>query len=255
MASRPKVIFITGAGSGIGQLAARQALAAGDAVAALDIDPAGLAALGSVPRLLCITVDVTDAEAVRRAVQETEERLGPIDRVVNAAAIMPLGLLAQQPNAQIHKVMAINYGGLVNVSHAALPGMVARGRGEFVSFSSSAGHIPLLYMGAYDASKAAVCAFTEVLAHEHRRSGVTFCCVCPPPVATPLLQQAQNTVWPKMFDIAPAITAEQVLEATERALARGRFWVFPGPLVGWLVLLRRLWPGLLWWRVHQVEGR
>jgi len=176
-------------------------------------------------------------------------------RPSEAAAIMPLGLLVGQDTALIQRIMAINYGGLVNITHAVLPGMLQRGRGDFISFSSSAGHIPLLYMGAYDASKAAVCAFTEVLHHENLGSGVRFCCVCPPPVATPLLKQAQDTVWPKMFDQAAAITADEVLDATERALARGEFWVFPGPLVRWYVRLRRWLPGLLWRRVHQIEGR
>lgn len=250
-----KVVFITGAGSGIGQLAAQRELAAGHAVAAVDVNAAGLAHLGKSSLLLRLEVDVTDAEAVQRAVALTESTWGPIDRVINAAAIMPLGLLVEQPNALVQRIMAINYGGLVNVTHAALPGMLKRGRGDFISFSSSAGLIPLIYMGAYDASKAAVCAFTEVLHHEHLGQGVRFCCVCPPPVATPLLKQAQDTVWPRMFDQAAAITADEVLDETERALARGDFWVFPGPLLRWYVRLRRLAPGLLWRRVHQVEGR
>jgi len=214
------VILITGAGSGIGQLAARRALAAGHAVAALDVDAQGLARLGPQgDRLRCLLVDVTNTAAVRQAVAQLEAALGPVDRVINAAAIMPLGLLVGQDTALIQRIMAINYGGLVNITHAVLPGMLQRGRGDFISFSSSAGHIPLLYMGAYDASKAAVCAFTEVLHHENLGSGVRFCCVCPPPVATPLLKQAQDTVWPKMFDQAAAITADEVLDATERALA------------------------------------
>jgi NAD(P)-dependent dehydrogenase (short-subunit alcohol dehydrogenase family) len=253
--SNSQVHLITGAGSGIGQLAARRALRAGHQVAALDVNAQGLAQLGASQRLLPITVDITDASAVRAAVERAEAQLGPVDRLVNAAAIMPLGLLLEQDNATIHRIMAINFGGLVNVAQAVLPGMLQRGRGEFVSFSSSAGHIPVLYMGAYDASKSAVNAFTEVLHHENLNRGVRFCCICPPPVATPLLDQARATVWPKMFDITPAITADFVLDELERGLARGDFWIFPGPKVGLYVKLRRFVPALLWKRVHQVEGR
>lgn len=250
-----KVVFITGAGSGMGQLAARRALAAGDAVAALDVNQPGLEALGNTPSLLKLVTDITDPAAVQEAVRRTEAELGPIDRVINAAAIMPLGLLMEQKTELIHRIMAINYGGLVNVTHAVLPGMLARRRGEFISFSSSAGHMPILYMGAYDASKSAVNAFTEVLYHEYRDSGVQFCCVCPPPVATPLLKQAKDTVWPKMFDQSAALSPEQVLDDMEQGLAKGKFWIFPGPVIGLYVLLRRLIPGLLWKRVHQIEGR
>src|ERR1700721_2020027 len=106
-----KVLFITGAGSRVGEMAAKRALAAGWSVAALDVDRAGLDLLGDSAQLLKIVMDVADSPAVQRAVEQTEEQLGPIDRVTNAAAIMPLGLLAEQRLEVIHKIMAINYGG------------------------------------------------------------------------------------------------------------------------------------------------
>lgn len=151
MTTNRNVLFITGAGSGMGQLAARRALGAGWAVAAVDVNQAGLDALGEQPQLLKLIVDVTDFKAVEAAATRTETELGPIDRLVNAAAIMPLGLLTQQPVEVIHKIMAINYGGFVNVTKAVLQRMLERKRGEFVSFASMAGHWPILYMGAYDA--------------------------------------------------------------------------------------------------------
>lgn len=250
-----KVLFITGAGSGMGQLSARRALAEGWAVAAVDVDRTGLDALGDNAKLLKLVVDVTDSAAVQAAVEQTESILGPIYRVTNAAAIMPLGLLVEQRLDVIHKIMAINYGGLVNVTKAALPRLLARKRGEFVSYASMAGHWPILYFGAYSAAKSAVVAFTEVLHHENRDSGVQFVCACPPTVATPLLKQAKDTVWPKILDVFPPIKPESVLDDIERALARKQFWAFPGPMSSLVWRLRRWLPGLLWWQVHKVEGR
>ena len=250
-----KVVLITGAGSGMGQLAARRALASGWKVAALDVHAEGLAALGDRPELLKCITDITDFDAVQAAVADCEARLGPIDRLVNAAAIMPLGLLSEQRRDTMMKIMDINYGGLVNVTHAVLPGMLARQRGECVSFASMAGHWPILYMGAYNASKHAVVAFTEVLHHENRGSGVRFVCVCPPAVATPLLQQGRDTHWPKMLDLVPPITPDAVLDDIERQLRRGRFWSFPGPVTRLSYALRRWFPNLLWWLVHRTEGR
>lgn len=250
-----KVLFITGAGSGMGQLSAKRALRDGWSVAAVDISASGLDALGDSPKLLKLVADVTDAAAVQAAVDQTEAMLGPIDRVTNAAAIMPLGLLTEQRLDVINKIMAINYGGLVNVTKAALPKLLARGRGEFISYASMAGHWPILYFGAYGAAKAAVVTFTEVLHHENRDSGVRFVCVCPPTVATPLLKQAKDTVWPKVLDVFPPITPESVLDEVERSIARGKFWCFPGPLTALVWRMRRLLPGLLWWQVHRVEGR
>lgn len=249
-----KVLFITGAGSGIAQLAARRALNDGWAVAAVDVNQSGLDALGEFPHLLKLIVDVTDYKAVESAVARSELELGPIDRMVNAAAIMPLGLLTEQPVEVIHKIMAINYGGFINVTKAVLPRMLERRRGEFVSFASMAGLWPIIHMGAYDASKHAVVAFTEVLHHENRNSGVQFLCVCPPTVATPLLKQAKDTTWPKMLDVFPPITPELVLDEMERSLKRGEFWSFAGPFTRLAWCLRRWLPDLLWWQVHRVEG-
>lgn len=250
-----KVVFITGAGSGMGQLAAKRALATGWAVAALDVNANGLEQLGSAKNLLKMVVDITDAAAVKAAVEQTEKELGPIHRVTNAAAIMPLGILMDQDQTLIHRIMAINYGGLVNVSKATLPGMLNRGRGEFISFASIAGHLPTIYFGAYNASKFAVLAFTEVLYNENIRSGVRFCCVCPPGVATPLLKQAEDTVWPKMLDLAPPLKPDDVLDAVESAVARGKFLVMPGLPTKISYLLRRLSPRLAWWFVRTIEGR
>lgn len=249
-----RVLFITGAASGIGQLAARRALESGWAVAAVDLNTDGLNALGDGPHLLKLPVDVTDFDAVTEAVAMTEQALGSPDRVTHAAAIMPLGLLMQQRAQLIHKIMAINYGGLVNVTFATLPSMLKRGRGDFISFASMAGHVPTIYMGAYDASKFAVVAFTEVLHHENRGSGVRFACVCPPVVATPLLQQAKESVWPKMFDASPPLSPQEVLDALERSLDMREFWVFPGRGTKLSWRLRRFLPDVLWRRVHDVEG-
>ena len=240
-----KVAFVTGAGSGMGRLAARQLAEQGKLVAALDVNEGGLqeTALGHEDSIRTLCVDVTDAAAIEAAVKETENELGPIDRVYNAAAIMPLGKLMEQDLAVIHRVMDINYHGLVNVTRFTLPGMLERGRGDMILFASMAGWLPTLLMGAYNASKFAVVAFSEVLYHENRGKGVRFVCVCPPPVATPLLDQGRATSWPKLLDEAPPIEPQAVLAEIERTLERDDFWVFPGrgTRLGWRV--RRWLPG------------
>lgn len=251
--------LITGAGSGMGQLAAKQALANGDKVAALDLNAQGLALLeseaGAAENLLTIVIDITDADAVKKAVEDTEAKFGPIFRVMNAAAIMPLSLLTKESPGLAKKIMDINYGGLVNLVHAALPGMLERRRGQFISFSSIVGKSPTMYMGSYSASKFAVCGYTEVLYEENKNSGVQFACVCPPIVATPLLQQARDTVWPKILDVQPSIEPEEVLEKIEECLSKGKFWVFPG---NWQIplhlFMRKLVPGVIWKQIHKIEG-
>jgi NAD(P)-dependent dehydrogenase (short-subunit alcohol dehydrogenase family) len=238
----------------MGRLASRRLAAAGAVVAAVDVHEAGLRETAAgAPGIRCFVQDVTDGPAVSELVQRVETELGPIDRVLNAAAIMPTALLLDQDTALIHRIMDINYGGTVNVTRAALPGMLARGRGDLVNFASLAGWSPALHFGAYNASKFAVVAYSEVLYHENRGRGVRFACVCPPPVATPLLDQAVSR--PRILErMGKPIAPDLVLDAIEAALEAGRLFVFPGPGTRFSVLLRRWFPGLVWRSVHWVEG-
>jgi NAD(P)-dependent dehydrogenase (short-subunit alcohol dehydrogenase family) len=237
----------------MGRLATRRLAAGGAQVAALDVNEAGLRETrGDDERIRSYAVDVTDSRAVAETVRRVEAELGPIDRVMNAAAIMPTERLLNQDAELINRIMAINYGGTVNVTMAALPGMLQRGRGDLVNFASVAGWLPTLHFGAYNASKFAVVAFSEVLYHENRKSGVRFACVCPPPVATPLLDQAKSQ--PKILSELPPIRPETVLDAIERDLERGRLMVFPDRNAAATVWIRRHLPRFLWWNVHRVEG-
>lgn len=249
--------MITGGGSGMGRAAARRFAEQGRQVAILDINEAGLRETAEGYESIHVyPVDITDYEAVCAAVQEFEQRHGPLERVYNCAAIMPFGKLTEQDPAVTNKMMSINYGGLVNITRATLPGMIRRGRGDFVSFASAAGLIPAMLMGGYNASKAAVVFYTEVLYHENRDSGVRFACVCPPPVATPLLDQGKATAWPKLMERTEGqeITPDVVLNAIEKDLAKGRFMVLVNRQTRMGALMRRFAPGLIWKNIHDTEG-
>lgn len=255
MAFTGKVALITGGGSGMGQRAARVLAEQGASVAALDVNEAGLAETAEGhSNIKTYTVDITNNEAVNNAVKSVESELGPIDRVANAAAIMPFGKLLEQDAAIQHKLMEINFGGLVNIATASLPGMMERGRGDFISFASMSGIIPGLLTGGYTATKAAVVAYTEVLYHENRNKGVRFACVCPPPVATPLWKQAHDTVMPKIIEAAPPIESQEVLDEIEKCLEADKFWVFPGKQTRTGYIMRRLFPNYVWNHVHKTEG-
>ena len=196
MSFRGQVAVITGGGSGMGQAWARRLAKNGATVAILDVNEAGMAeTAASASNIKPYALDITDADAVARVFADIEASLGPVDRVANAAAIMPFGRLLEEDPKLTTRVMTINYGGLVNVATAALPKMIERGSGDFVSFSSMTGIVPGLLMGAYASSKAAVQFYTEILYHENRNSGLRFCCVCPPAVKTALWQQAEAPLY------------------------------------------------------------
>ena len=250
-----QVAVITGGGSGMGQAWARRLATGGATVAILDVNEAGMAETAAATQnIKPYTVDITDADAVAQVFADIETHLGPVDRVANAAAIMPFGRLLEEDPRLTTRVMAINYGGLVNVATAALPKMIERGRGDFVSFSSMTGIVPGLLMGAYASSKAAVQFYTEILYHENRDSGLRFCCVCPPAVKTALWQQAEATVVPKLPSKGETLLPDAVIDEIERCLDKGKLFAYPGNQTQLGVLMRRLLPQLIWRVSHEAEG-
>ena len=230
----------------MGRLAARRMADAGAKVAAVDVNEAGLAETAEGHEgVHTWRLDVTDNQAVLATVKEVEDRLGPIDRVYNAAAIMPTGLLMEQDTETITRIMDVDYNGVVHVAKAILPGMLERGRGDLINFASIAGWGPSLHFGAYNAAKFAVVAFSEVLYHENRGRGVRIIAVCPPPVATPLLDQATSK--PRMLEIGKPIPPGRVLDAIERDLAKGKPFCFPTAQTKLAQVMRRFAPGPVWW--------
>lgn len=254
MDARGKVCLVAGAASGLGRRAAQRWARAGGIAAAADIDEAGLreTARGSAA-IRCFPLDVTDRRQVEAVVKAVEAELGPLERVYSCAAIQPTALLLDQDPDEIHRVMQVNYGGVVNLSLAALPRLLERGRGALINFASIAGWIPTLHFGAYNASKFASVAFTEVLYHENRGKGVHISCVCPSQVDTPLVAQATSN--PKILKTGPPpMKPDVVLDAVDRAVERGQFWVFPGAHTQAAWRLRRFLPSLMWKIDHDAEG-
>ena len=255
MAFTGQLAVVTGGGSGMGQAWARQLADNGASVALLDVNAEGMATTAAgYDAIYPFTVDITDADAVKAAISDIETQLGAIDRVINAAAIMPFGRLADEDPSITNAVMSANYGGLVNVTTATLPTMLQRGYGDFISFSSMTGIIPGLLMGAYASSKAAVQHYSEILYHENRDSGVRFCCVCPPAVATPLWRQAEATVVPKLPSKGETLTPDEVIAEVERCLEAGKPFAYPGKQTKLGVMMRRYFPGLVWKASHDAEG-
>jgi NAD(P)-dependent dehydrogenase (short-subunit alcohol dehydrogenase family) len=248
-----RVALVTGGGSGMGQRACERMAARGHSVAAVDIDEAGLErTAASNPNIRTYVCDVTDTEGVEKVVAEVEADLGPVDRTMAAAAIMPSGLVTDMDAATFKRVMDIDYGGVVNVVKATLPGMLERRSGDQIVFASLMGHLPTMHLAAYCAAKFAVRAFTEITYHENRASGVRFACVCPPMVKTPLLNQITTDM--KAMDAGDdPLTPDQVLDAIEADLDKGRFWVMPGQAKG-ATIAQRMIPNLIWKNMHKIEG-
>lgn len=251
MAFYGKVALVTGGASGMGRITVRQLTKQGAQVAVLDMNEAALAELAAEnSRIHPFKCDVSDNADVARVVEAVESTVGPIDRVVHCAAIMPNHRLLDMAPEAVMRLMNINYGGTVNIVLNTLPRLLARRSGDLVVYGSLAGYVPATNIGAYNASKAATVAFMEVLMRENANQGVRMLLVNPPAVNTPLIQQALDTAGPKNLRDAHAkgrlADPDFIVSETEKALEKGTQILFPGAEAKILSIWRRIAPGLLW---------
>ena len=160
-------VLVTGASSGFGLATARLFLDRGWIVAAAMRTPQeGL--LPASDRLRLVALDVTDPEGPARAVAEA----GPVDLLVSNAGIGLLGAVEGLPMQDVRNVLDTNLVGTIAMAQAVLPGMRERGSGAIVHVTSSVTLAPIPLLAVYTASKAALSAFSAVLAREVEGFGI-----------------------------------------------------------------------------------
>jgi gluconate 5-dehydrogenase len=166
-----QVAVVVGGAGGLGAAIARGLAEAGAAVAVADANGGQaktiadeLTAAGR--RALAVAADVSDAESVEGMAREVETRLGPIEVLVNSAGITHRSPAVDFPEAQWHRVIAVNLTGVFLASQAVGRRMVARRRGRIINIASIAGEIGLPGTIAYSASKGGVVQLTRALAVE-----------------------------------------------------------------------------------------
>jgi NAD(P)-dependent dehydrogenase (short-subunit alcohol dehydrogenase family) len=172
-----RVALVTGAGRGLGQATAVALAAAGLAVAAAGRTAAPLAETvarieRAGGRALAVLGDVSDPAAVAQAVAAAERALGPVDVLVNCAAVVgPYGLPWEVDAAAWWRTFEIDVRGPFLCARAVLPGMVARRRGRIINVSSLVIDYPLWWTSDYAGAKSALTHLTRSLAAAVARAG------------------------------------------------------------------------------------
>jgi len=176
-----QVWFITGSAGGIGAGIARAALAAGDLVAATDLDLERLQQVyaANAAQVLTARLDIRDALQAQAAVDATLARFGRIDVLVNNAGYGQFGPFEEiQPDA-IERQFATNVFGTFNVTRTVLPAMRRQRRGHVINMSSNGGFKGVRGASMYSASKFAIEGFSEALAQEIEGFGIKLTIVEP----------------------------------------------------------------------------
>lgn len=183
--SKPRVVVVTGAASGIGHATAELFRDEGATVFGLDI-------AATVPDgVTYVECNVADRASVDAAI-ETCAQDGRIDVLANVAGIVQFGRFEQVDDELWDRVQAIDLKGPFMLMQAALPHLLAC-RGNIVNVSSVAGNKPQPFSVAYSAAKGGLTMMTKALALELAPKGIRVNAVCPGTVDTPLVEAVAAT--------------------------------------------------------------
>lgn len=176
-----KTALVTGASRGIGRAIVERFIADGARVIALARNADRLAELQDElgERVVTQTLDFADDEACARVPAEVVEEHGPIDILVNNAGVMERGEVADLDIEVVERTMKINFTNQVRFTQVVYNHMREQKRGKIVNLSSLSGKRGYAGGTAYCASKFAVIAFTQCLAHEAIKYGIQVNAVCP----------------------------------------------------------------------------
>ena len=228
---KDKIAIVTGGGGGIGGATCRRFAAAGTTVAVFDIDAtaaervaAAIVAAGGTA--ISVACDITDHDAVAKAVAGVESAYGRIDILVNNAGWDVFRLFKDSTPAEWQKLISINLIGALNMHHAVLPGMIARGGGRIVNIASDAARVGSSGEAVYAACKAGIIGFSKTLAREHARHRISVNVVCPGATNTALFADFKKG----------AGNPDKLDEAFRRAIPMGRIGE-PEDLAGAILFL------------------
>jgi len=220
-----KTVIITGASSGIGEAAARRFYESGSRVALVARSADRLHALamemgGSTDRVLVAPADISEKGAAQRLVEQTLQRFGSVDILINNAGRGLFAAVGAIDEADLHHLFEVNLFGPLYLIQAALPVMKKQGAGIIVNVSSIVGQVATPMSGGYCATKFALGALSDSLRMDLRGSGVKVVTVYPGATNTAFVANVLGTTPPRETPRGFAVQPERVAQAILRGVQR-----------------------------------
>ncbi len=220
-----RTVLVTGASSGIGEAVARRLAAHGDTVALVArrvnrLDAVLTDCRATSPRSERWGADLSDPEAAAALATTIWDHYGGIDVVINNAGAPMRRHATQLTMAEVERAMKINYFSPVAITLALLPRMLARQSGIVVNVSSLGGRLGITTEAAYSGSKFALAGWSEALAIDLDRSGVTVKLILPGAIDTEIWDQPDNDA--PLYD-GPKVPASEIAEGIADAVDSDSF--------------------------------
>lgn len=264
---RDKVGLITGGSRGLGLELARQVCQQGGRVAILARNPdelarakADLASRGG--DVLPIQCDLLEPAQIQSAVQQTIERFGKIDIVINNAGIIQIGPLEHMKREDFDRAMRIHFWAPFELVMQVVPHMRKNGGGRIVNISSIGGKIAVPHMAPYSASKFALTGFSDAIRAELARDNIYVTTVTPGMMRTGSQGQAKlkgdhaaEFKWFEMSTKLPfaSISAERAARKILAACRRGQpALIMPLPAY-FIIAANALFPNLIGYAMKMVN--
>lgn len=245
-------MVVTGASAGVGRATARRLAREGAHVCLIARESDGLGDAEEEVRAiggpaLAVGCDVADAEAVFRAANTCEERLGPIDVWVNNAMTTVFSPVADLSPDEARRVTEVTYLGYVHGTLAALRHMRPRDRGVIVQVGSSLAYRSIPLQAAYCGAKHAIRGFTDSMRSElmHEGGGIAVTAVHLPAVNTPQFDWARTHMKHEPRPVAPIYRARAAAAAIVEAARHPERAYWLGRMTPVLILADMVAPGLL----------
>lgn len=214
-------VIVAGAGSGVGRAVVMTLVRAGARVVAIDIAADSVqetrAAAIDPERVHAIAADVTDDEAVRRAIDTATSVLGGLDALVNCVGITgTTGVRSDEVDiADFDRVARVNLRAALVLSQAVLPHMLNGGYGRILHLASIAGKEGNAGMVSYSASKAGLIGMVKAMGKEYAGTGVTVNAVAPAVIRTPLVDAMPEHQVAYMTDKIPMGRTAELQEVAD----------------------------------------
>lgn len=220
-------VAITGASSGIGRALALELARRGCRLTLVARRRSLLDALAAEAKTETFVAEADLGDPARSTdwLAPATEALGPIDVLVNNAGIQLIGRALDISPERLEAMLRLDLHTPLRLTHAVLPGMIARGEGTIVDVASMAAIAPTPYMMGYNAAKAGLAAASESLRGELRKTGVHVVTVYPGPIDTPMGTAGYEAYEPSFATRAtpmgsPEVLARMIARAIEARRAR-----------------------------------